>query len=342
MTASRRAQVQPSKPDLTIVCCVEFGRLEEQTVLMVRSLRTFGGALSQVPVLAVIGRPGAPLRNGTLAEFKRLGVRVVHAGAGDNPARWLNYANKIAAVVVAERVAKTSQIAWFDSDMFVLREPSGIILRDDEALAAQCHHYPPAATEGDSTHDDYWKRVCELFDLDFSTVPWVESQGSLPRHKLNFTSGLFTWRRRSAFAGDYLAAVRRVLAARLAQSTGEFFTVDQVVLTPVVVGRQLRWRNLAREDHSIVLGPFLAAGSSDVPDFSLARVLHYSNSFATPYRAKMEERLQAQAPAFFEWLQRQDFDPGKAPLWSRIITALLKAARGLRYRVYERSTVRAG
>src|ERR1043165_4311671 len=113
----------PSPPDITAVCCVEFGRLEEQTILMVRSLREFGGAFASIPVLAVIGRRGAPLRKATIEEFRRLGVRVVKSKAADNPATWLNYANKVAAVATAEALAETSQITWFDSDIFVLQEP---------------------------------------------------------------------------------------------------------------------------------------------------------------------------------------------------------------------------
>ena len=307
---------------------------------MVRSLRRFGGALSGVPVLAVIGRTGAPLRKGTLVEFERLGVTLVRANASENPALWLNYANKIAAVVAADRVAQTSQIAWFDSDMFVLQEPSGIVLGDDEDLAAQCHHYPPAVMEGRPAHVGYWTRVCELFGIDFGDVPWIRTAKGLPRHKLNFTSGLFTWRRGSGFAESYSDAVRRLLRARVAQASGEFFTVDQVVFTPLVLRDRLRWKNLSKADHSIVLGSFLAADPSDVPDFGKARVLHYSNSFAPPYRALMEERLRLEAPAFYAWLRGQDLDLGKAPLSGRAFARLLKSFRGLQYQMYARSTIR--
>jgi hypothetical protein len=330
-----------SPPDTTAVCCVEFGRLEEQTVLMVRSLRAFGGAFADIQVLAVIGRRGPPLRSATLEEFARLGVKVVKAEAADNPATWLNYANKIAAVATADALAETSQISWFDSDMFVLREPSAIQLEDGEDLAAQCHHLPPAVLEGDATHVAYWTRVCALFGVDFADVPWTRAADHLPRQKLNFTSGLFTWRRGSGFARRYWDAVRRLLDARIAQATGEFFTADQVVLTPLIVRDGIRWKSLGVADHSIVLGPFLEAGGSDVPPFDQARILHYSNSFAEPYRPLLEERLRAEVPEFWNWLQRQQLDLGQSSPLNRAYAALLRAGRGLRYRTYARSTVRA-
>jgi hypothetical protein len=337
----RTAATAAAAPDLSIVCCIEAGRLEEQTVLMVRSLRTFGGAFADVPVIAVIGRIGPALRDRTQRELGQLGVRIVRAKASANPAKWLNYANKVAAVLTADQIAQTGQVAWFDSDMFVLQEPSEILLRGDEDLAAQCHHLPPAVLEGDDTHISYWSKVCALFGVDFDRVPWTRAADNLPQQKLNFTSGLFTWRRGSRFAPAYFEAVQRLIRARIAQATGEFFTFDQVVLTPLIVANRFKWKRLAVRDHSIVLGPFLESKSAHVPNLSDARILHYSNSFTPAYRALMEQRLTREVPAFAAWLQAQQLDLGELSLPARLFGRLLRAQRALRYRVYARSTTAA-
>ena len=305
---------------------------------MVRSLRTFGGAFGDVPVIAVIGRIGPRLRDRTRIELEQLGVRVVRAKGSANPAKWLNYANKIAAVVTADEIAHTDQIAWFDSDMFVLQEPSQIVLGADEDLAAQCHHLPPAVLEGDEKHVAYWSKVCGLFGVDFERVPWTRAAEQLPRQKLNFTSGLFTWRRGSRFAPAYFDAVRRLIRARIAQASGEFFTFDQVVFTPLIVAKGLKWKSLSVQDHSIVLGPFLESKSADVPNLAEARILHYSNSFAPAYRPLMEQRLAREVPAFAAWLQAQQLDLGAESLGARLLGKALRAERALRYRVYARST----
>ena len=333
--------VRAGTPDLTIVCCIEAGRLEEQTVLMVRSLRTFGGAFADVPVIAVIGRLGPGLREHTRTELERLGVKVVRAQFSANPAKWLNYANKVAAVLTADRIAQTEQIAWFDSDMFVLQEPSEILLGAGEDLAAQCHHLPPAVLEGDDRHVPYWSKVCGLLGVDFERVPWTRAADHLPPQKLNFTSGLFTWRRGSSFAQTYFEAVRRLIRARIAQATGEFFTFDQVVFTPLIVANDLKWKSLAVRDHSIVLGPFLESNSEDVPNFAEARILHYSNSFTPAYRSLMEQRLAREVPAFAAWLQAQQLDLGSESLAARVFGKALRAERALRYRMYARSTTAA-
>ena len=329
---------RPGAPDLTIVCCVEFGRLEDQTVLMVRSLRAFGGALADVPVLAVIGRSGAPLRKRTREEFERLGVQLVRAEASSNPAPWLNYANKIAAVTTADMLAGTGQVAWLDSDIFILRAPTGLLLNPGEDLAARCHFLPPAVLEGDEGQVSYWTAICSLFGVDFADVPWVEGTEGFPRQKLSFNSGVFTWRRGSGFADLYADGVKRLLEARIAQRSGEFFTVDQVVFTPLIAANRLKWRNLSRDDHCLLMGGFLEAGTA--APLNDVRLLHYSNSFAAPSRALMERKLAREVPQFWSWLQQQRLELGNAPWPSNLLASSLRAARGLRYRLYDRSTVR--
>lgn len=331
----------PPLAGLTITCCIEFGRLEEQTILMVRSLRKFGGTLADVPVIAVIGRRGAPLRDQTRRELDRLGVRVVRAASSDNPAPWLNYFNKIAAVTTADRLAETDQVAWFDSDIFVREEPTGLVLLDEEELAVRCHFLPPAVFEGDDRNVNFWERICALFDVTFADVPWVEGTEGFPRQKLSFNSGVFTWRRGSGFAQLYADGVKRLLGGRIAQRTGEFFTVDQVVFTPLIVAHDLKWRNLSIADHRLVMGGFLTESSEAAPPLGQARLIHYSNSFAPEYRALMEQKLAREAPTLWAWLQAQHLDLGTPPLMSRAVAGMLKAIRGMRYRLYARSTVRA-
>ena len=39
--------------DITFICCVESGFLESQTVLMIESLRRYGGAYKDLPIIAM-------------------------------------------------------------------------------------------------------------------------------------------------------------------------------------------------------------------------------------------------------------------------------------------------
>src|SRR5205085_1505515 len=67
------------QPQISFICCVESGPLEDQTVRMVESLRRWGGRLAEAPVVAVTPRFGPPLARTTRRALDRLSARHVRA-----------------------------------------------------------------------------------------------------------------------------------------------------------------------------------------------------------------------------------------------------------------------
>lgn len=327
-------------PSPSFVCCIEHGRLEAQTVLMLRSLRRFGGALRDAPVLAVIGRRGMPLRPITRAALSELGVDLCTAEPGDNPAAWFNYSNKVAAVLVAERRATTRTVVWLDSDVLVVREPAGLRLRDDEDFAARSEVLPPAVHEGSRRNEAYWVALCRLLGTEYESIPWIDRGDRRARQRMYFNSGVFAWRRGSAFAPAYADAFRRLLGSRLAQADGSFFTADQVVLAPVVIRERLRWRHLDHRDHHMIFQGLLD-GPMAAPHMGNSALLHYSGSLRPPHRQRFLARLGDELPELAAWLEEQEplADPGPARWPQGALAAALRIERGLRWRLYERRTV---
>lgn len=329
---------QELDPDITAVCCIEYGRLEEQTLLMVRSLREFGGRLANIPIIAVVGREGPSLRQATRDDLAKLGVEIVHANVDDNPATWLNYMNKIAAVCTAERIADSSQIVWIDSDIFFLEEPKSLMLDAGEDFGACTNALPPTVIEGDHTFVAYWDRLCDLLGTEFTSIPWILRDDGFGSRKVNFSSGIFTWRKGSGFPSWYQKAVRTLLDSRIATPGGMFFMADQVVFAPILAREKVQWKDFDTEDHFIVLGSLLKDGPMKAPHFGRARVLHYSNSFSTEFVSSMEKRLREERPELLQWLkvQRETLVIEGGGPWRVLHASLLRAWRGAKYRNYAR------
>jgi hypothetical protein len=57
--------------------CVEHGRLESEAVLLVESLRQWGGALADAPVYAFAPRPALHPEPATVDRLRSLGATVV-------------------------------------------------------------------------------------------------------------------------------------------------------------------------------------------------------------------------------------------------------------------------
>lgn len=313
----------------TFVCAVESGRLEEETLLMVRSLRAFGGDLRNAPMMAVIGRHGPDLRRAVRDELRELDVEIVRADVGANRYPWFGYSNKVMAVRTADRLATTPVVTWLDSDILVAAEPTGLLLAEDEDFAARAEPLNAAVTAADRRNENYWIALCRLLGVDYATLPWLTDGEERLAY---YNSGVFSWRRASGFGEAYVDAFWRLLDSRMAQPSGAFFSADQVILSPVATRLGLRWRHLTHRDHHMLFPPLLAAG----PSITGSAILHYSRSMRPEHLPAFLARIARENPALSAWLAA---DPAAVGAASPVAVGhrwALRKLRGLRWVWYAR------
>jgi hypothetical protein len=318
---------------ITFVSCIERGRLEDEAVLMLQTLRRNGGTFSHARVLLVEGRRGAPLAESTRMALHRLGAELIRDRIA-NPAPWFNYANKVAACTIAQEIATTPLVAWLDSDVLIAAEPAGLLLKDDLDFAGRCEFLPPAMHEGDPLHVPYWQRLCAQVGIQPEQLPFVRIEHLQLDIRLNFNSGVFVWRRSSDFARAYRNAFIALLNSRLAQHDGNFFTADQVVIAPLLIAHKMAWQHWELVDHHMIFqGMIDGPGAS--PDMSRSSVIHYSRSLDPPYRQRFLARLRAELPELFALVTSlPKLERGPEGVATRAMTLMLKAYRGSRWRLY--------
>lgn len=313
----------------TIVCCIEAGRLEAQTMLMVASLRTFGGALAGSRVLAVIGRHGPPLAPTTLARLDELGVEVHRASRNGIAHEWMGYSNKVRAILHAQAVATTDQIIWLDSDILIFDDLADLLLEDGVDVAVRQEPVMPSVTAADRTNEPYWRALADLVGADYAALPWLDDGRG--ERLAYFNSGVIAWRRGSSFASSYAAAFDRLLRSRLAQRDGSFFAADQVTLAPVIAADELVWRQLPLSVHRMV---FPALLESDPLSWSGSALLHYSGSLDGELKPIFEHRLASELPRAAAWLAPQAASNDRHGRRDALLAAALKIYRHLRWRLY--------
>lgn len=330
------SQTKPDSEPITFVSCVERGNLENQAVTMLRSLRRFGGGLANARMLCVVGRAGAPLQRSTVGEIAQLKGELVFADRGENPAPWFNYSNKVVAVGIAQRMARTERVAWLDSDVLIASEPSQLLIPPDIDFAARSEEQMPIVYPDDPGNVSYWEAVCSLFDIDFAAVPWVDRGEGGRLQKMYFNSGVFVWRKGSPFAQGYVRAFRRLLDSRIAQRNGDFFTADQTSLTPVVICEKLRWSHLDRRSHHMVFKEFID-GPEAAPSVENAAIIHYSRSLDPAFRQRFFNRLESERPELADWLRANEYRSSvRSPF--DLLRLALRAARKLHWLRYARRT----
>jgi hypothetical protein len=318
---------------ITFVSCIERGRLEDETILMLETLRRNGGALANSRALVVVGRRGAPLADSTKKALSRLNAELIYDRT-INPAPWFNYANKLVACTIAQRLATTPLVAWLDSDVLIAAEPIGLLLKADEDFAGRCEFLPPAMHKGDPVNVPYWQKLCALVGVRPDQLPFVRMEHLDLDMRLNFNSGVFVWRKSSTFAKAYFDTFVALLKSRLAQHDGNFFTADQVIIAPILIAQNLRWKHLDLVDHHMVFQGMID-GTGAAPDMSKSSVIHYSRSLTPPYRDRFLARLEAELPAVHAMVtSASSLDRASEGSAAHAMATLLKAYRGARWRLY--------
>jgi hypothetical protein len=316
----------------TIVCCIESGPLEQQTVLLAETLRRWGGPVGQSPMYAVTPRPGPRLLPSTHEALERSGVQHLRL-SGRSKYVWQHYLNKpLSVLAVAER-AGTELVTWFDSDMLVADQPDQIMLAAEVDFVACPRDRGGIGSSGpDDAIDGYWRRLCDIAGLEIDGMPWVTTEEEGARIRLYWNSGLFTFRRATSFAEDYLRLNVQLLDARLRSTTDPRVNyTDQIALGLSMLRCGLRWQSIGH-DHNFGVSRW---HPPDPDGLAKAKVVHYHDSLAPDFFPQLVAQLQASHPELADHLRATGPLVG-SPLSRRLPAQVLRGIRSVRRRRYYR------
>jgi hypothetical protein len=328
---SRRPAVAVPRDAMTVVCCVESGGLEHQTVRLVESLRRWGGAYADAPVVAVTPRLGPPLLRSTRRAFDELGVDHVRSRTRA-PYLWQHYVNKPLAIATAAERASTPLLAWFDSDIIVVGEPTELAMADDEDFLACARDRGIIGSTGpDDPKDAFWAHACAVAGLDLDNLPWVRTEQEGERIRLYWNSGLFVFRRDSGLADDYLRLNIDLLDSRVGTVSNRLQYNDQVALGLSMLRCGLRWRALGHSHNYGVSKwhPYLAQG------VERARIIHYHDSLSPEFYPDFVDQVGRHHADTAAWLSERGPLPRPGAPYVAVSEGL-RAVRSVRRRRFYR------
>jgi hypothetical protein len=279
-------------PGRTTFCfCVEAGQLESAGVLLARSIRAFAGAYAKSPIYAVRPRPGPELSPAARKAFDALEVRYVAADLV-GAYHWLPHLNKPAALAYVEARAATPCVTWLDTDVVVLREPSGLVPETPFVYAAR-----PAdaymGTDGADENAEYWARASALAGLDYRRFQMIRSfpEGK-PIHGY-WHGGVFTYDRTAGCGARHFDYFKRIVDAKISSRRCGTYHTDQVAQT-------LAANAVAGEVHVYDWRLNYSFGLEDLAPEKLAwlgecAILHYHNGLAPQNRERIAAVLAAGA-----------------------------------------------
>ena len=216
---------------LAFIACVERGYLEEQTLLLCRSIRRYAGRFSASAIYTFQPRCGTEVTPRTLALFDQLGVfhntETLNTDFED-----YGYGNKIFACARAEETLSEDVLVFLDSDTIMTGEPVDLDLPDEVYAAAKpAHSFFLNSTGPEDPNDAYWQKVYEASGIE--ARPFVETELGR-RVRAYFSSGLVAVRREAGLFRQWKKDFLRLVNAELIPEGTGVSRMDEVSLAALL------------------------------------------------------------------------------------------------------------
>jgi hypothetical protein len=165
------AQKQPEL-SLDFVICVEKGYYEKQAMLLVATIRAFGGAYKDAPIFCYAPRRGFRPSQETIQFLQDHDVCYSDREL-NKEFKYYHFANKPAICAYHEKNSQASRIFYLDCDSLLMRDPSDLLDFGDNQLVARPEDAKGFATSVTFNDENapQWKKLFSHFGItDYPTV----------------------------------------------------------------------------------------------------------------------------------------------------------------------------
>ena len=175
------------RPATEFVLLAEAGILEWQALLLSESIRQVFGP-EEAAITVASPRPDRRPSGATILELERLGA-CYRSLAIRSPCPDYGTSFKLLTMAEIERCPGPEQLVMLDSDTLFLSRPvldlgsNGVALRPVD-VKGMCTSGP-----GDP-FDVYWRGLCNICDVDYDDIPWIQSAVDRKRVKASHNGGL--------------------------------------------------------------------------------------------------------------------------------------------------------
>jgi len=141
-------------------CNAVAGRSERQVMMLVESIRSFGGEYAQSPIWILLPESEVSIVGDIIDRLVSPNLRLVPVDnrlpLGDFP-----FARKVAAAATAEALAggQTKFLVWMDPDSLILQEPTPLLLPPDVSLGIRPVDHTLIGSIYDQPIEPFWDLV---------------------------------------------------------------------------------------------------------------------------------------------------------------------------------------
>lgn len=263
-------------PSIAFIICSEQGYLERMSVLFVKSLRTFGGNLKDVPIYSYAPRVGKNISNWAGKQFDLL--QVTHQYIPLNQ-EFKHYAvaNKVFALSHAEANLNYDILVFADSDKLILSEPTALLLSPeiDITLTSVGSRGIGIRNEKDTEYD-YWQQVYKLCNVQ--EITYTQTTIDAQRIQGYWNSGLVAARTKRQFFARWETDFLKILKANLYPKNGVYHT-DQSSLSATIMAHKTPMMELPKSYNYPIHRQSILSPSRKIEKLSDMVTVHYHDLF---------------------------------------------------------------
>ncbi len=310
---------------LEIVICTEKGSLENTSKLLVSTLRKFGGALKDLPIISYQPRKGFPISQSTKKFFEQ--NKVEHRGIELNT-DFVDYplANKPLACAYHEQNSNAEQILFLDSDVLILNEPTQFLELGDADVMLRTVGFKNIGSSGpnDKTHY-YWQNLYELFGVKAQRM--VTSLNDQQEILEYYNTGHILSKRSTGLFSQWAENFRKACADGVEPPESHFYleqsifgaTVSQLELEVKLFGTSYNY-----PVHFLKNRKSLSTHSNYISNFDDIVSLHYHKVFEQAEGEEIMRNVFSTSPKGLEICEMLK-SHGVSPANKGILNKLLKA-----------------
>jgi len=286
---------------LAFLLCVERGPLEDQSVLLCRSIRRWAGAFADAPIHAYRPREGPGLSERGRRELDGLEV-FLHEEPLNREFVDYPMGNKMFACLAAQSQLGEDVLVFCDSDSVFTGEPADLALSDDVDVAARPVGNTGRGSEGAGhEHEPYWRTLYELAGVEGEGA-WVETANTGERIRGYWNGGLLAVRRASGIYGEWLDLFR-LLIAEGHMPKGSINNMDQLALAGTLARRPDRVGSLDYRYNYPIPQRAELPGSQRTADLDELIHIHYHRWFNRPGFLGLLQPPLGRGTEQYRWLE---------------------------------------
>ncbi|MBD3307298.1 hypothetical protein GF339_12730 [candidate division KSB3 bacterium] len=291
--------------NIAFIACVEQGNLENQVLLLCRSIRKYAGRYRNAPIYCFQPRKGPPLSHATLTQFRNLHVEY-NADILNKDYAYYPIANKIVSCARAEATLSEDILVFVDSDTLFVNEPKELLLPDDiNAAVRPVNKKRKGSTGTGDRNEGYWQKLYAMCGV--SAAPFVFTTIGSQKIRAYWNAGLIVVRRSQGIFHAWQKDFQTLMAAKHYPSDSRGITInnmDQLALAATLAKIAERVCTLDyRYNYPLPLRTSLPQVSRTAQLEDLVHI-HYFRYFNIPgFLESLQPSLNQQSE-IYQWLKQ--------------------------------------